>query len=376
MKKTGEHQAPPPVWKRTLSGKWIQVPKDVLTPKRILAEKPRVIGDIAIPAVQWKTRVTSPSLSLVGDEDNVFIANGPLVNRYVFRSGNKGIITATEDVIDLKLTKNSVVCAAADGVLQSYSRKSAALEWRSSEGDIAASNGLASFPSGWLVSSEAGSVLAFDTIGQPIWRFNPPDGSLGMFPSMSKGKGVYVSGETHIYRIDEKNGRLMWKSRVAERGATTPAVALGLVFVAGTQGGITCLDATNGKVRWNRQGSDDNIGDETFVGVTILGTVAIAMSTQGGVWAFNLETGKELWSRRYAENFRFPPEVDVKRRLLIIYGNTVGSLVRPELIGIDVMTGKIQWTARVGKLDAMPVVAGDRIWVASSTGTLYAFYYG
>lgn len=376
MKKTGEYQAPPLVWKRTLSGKWIQGPKDGWPSKRILAEKPRVISGVAIPAVQWKTRLTGPSFSLVADVDNVFIANGPNVNQYVFRSGSKGIISATANVIDLKLTKKSVVCALADGTLQSYSRKTSALEWKSSEADIAGSYGLTSFPSGWLVSSEVGSVLAFDAVGQPLWRFNPPDGSLGMFPSMSMGRGVYVSGETHIYRIDEKNGRLIWKSRVAERGTTTPAVALGLVFVAGTQGGITCLDATTGKVRWNRQGLQHNIGDESFVGVAIVGIVAVAMTTQGGVWAYNLETGKELWRRHYAESFRLAPEVDVKRRLLIIYGNTVGSLARPELLGIDVMTGKIQWTARVGKLDAMPVIVGDRIWVASSIGTLYAFYYG
>jgi outer membrane protein assembly factor BamB len=103
---------------------------------------------------------------------------------------------------------------------------------------------------GWVFALESGAIVA--TTGQlaPKWRFIPPSGTFGFQGVQSIGRGISVAGESMLYRLDAASGLVNWSADLGERGCVTPTVTAGLAVSAAPDGGITCLDATTGKLRW------------------------------------------------------------------------------------------------------------------------------
>ena len=77
------------------------------------------------------------------------------------------------------------------------------------------------------------------------------------------------------------------------------------------------------------------------------------------------------WSARLLGNGLAAPALDSKRGTLFVATGTFKE--NPTLTALDASTGKRLWDARLGYLSAAPLVVGDRLYVASTNGYLYAF---
>ncbi len=146
--------------------------------------------------------------------------------------------------------------------------------------EIASPDGLAGNP---LVADDVvfqsgpqGRVYANDLrTGESLWTFDPktkftPNLHLSAYWSSRFNRGlallddkVFVaSGDCQVYALDQKTGKLLWKTQSCDRtqayGITgAPRVAPGLVFVGNncgdsglTRGFVDALDAGTGKHRW------------------------------------------------------------------------------------------------------------------------------
>ncbi|MEO5705578.1 MAG: PQQ-binding-like beta-propeller repeat protein [Alteraurantiacibacter sp.] len=181
------------------------------------------------------------------------------------------------------------------------------------------------------------------TDGTPIWQDAAAIGQQGVFGVAAPGAGQgsvvagYSSGEVVAYRYE--NGRVLWSDALArtsistEVGALTdvdadPIVSNGQVFALGVGGRMAAYELTTGQRIW----------ELTVAGIStpaLAGEWIFALTDDARLLAIARNTGHVRWISQLAR-WRDP----------------------------DDLKGPIFWTG--------PVLAGNRLWVASSEGEVHS----
>lgn len=202
------------------------------------------------------------------------------------------------------------------------------------------------------------------------------------------GDLVYlVSRDARAWAIDRANGRIRWELPAAPAAAVTtaapsPAVTDRLAIFPYGSGEIVAALRGSGVRVWGsgvsgrRRGVAYNaIGDVTGDPV-VAGDVVYAGTTGGRIVALNLGDGTRRWT---ATEGAVSP--------LVVAGGSVFAVTdRAQLVRLDAATGGLVWradlpfyrTRRIARREGAfahfgPVLAGGRLWVASSDGALRGF---
>lgn len=358
-------------WKRDHQGKWIRV--EVETPQGKLTS-PTTPKSLLIPGVTFRIRTGKAITELAATHTHASIVSETSVTIYRSPDARPVQLAAPSKVNGLFLGQSSVLASLSDGHISEFDPSTGKVRVTSSDlGGIPVGAPVAT-SDGWLTNLETGAVVALSAKLAPKWRFIPPAGTFGFQPAMSVGRGVYVPGESTLYRLDVTSGLVNWSVDLGDRGCVTPTVTAGLAISAATGGGITCLDAATGKRRWC-VGSDVT-GSASWTGIASAGMHVVTASQQGDVVCLSRETGRIEWVRAGIGRVMFPPIGDAKHGCAVVFVQDTDAGIPAEVLGLDLRSGRTLWRARVGNLDAAPVLTGDRLWIASSTGTIYAFDYG
>lgn len=274
-------------------------------------------------------------------------------------------------------------------------------------------------------------VMAHSTGGAPVWS---ADLSLPGEADDASGAGLAVSGDRlyvstafgRIHALDAATGGRVWTQDLGAPAAGAPTVSGGRVYVVGRDATAWALDAGNGRIDWTAQGTPDESGltggaspavsgqrivvpyssrelrglmpggtemwtttvagsrlGRVYAGISditgdpvIDGGTVYAGSPSGRIDAIGLASGERLWS---AEEGAMSP--------VVVTGGSVFAVTdRAQLVRLDAGTGERIWgvdmpyyrEALARKRQATvahygPVLAGGRLWVASSDGRLRGF---
>nr|WP_010393183.1 PQQ-like beta-propeller repeat protein [Paracoccus sp. TRP] len=232
-----------------------------------------------------------------------------------------------------------------------------------------------------------GELVALDTRnGGVAWR-QRVDAPISGAPTVANGV-VYVVGRDQTgWAVRASDGKVLWRSfdnkdMAGVMGASAPAVAGDTAVFPSNTGGLIGVDTGNGSQRWvsnvggTRLGRAvsyfrDMTGDPVIVGNTVY-----AGTSAGGVGAFDLGTGMMKWHAR--EGAASP---------VLAAGNSVFLVNdQAQLIRLDAANGGRVWAQKlpyfteqiVRKQDKIwnhygPVLAGSRLYLASSDGYLRVF---
>ncbi|UWQ20231.1 PQQ-binding-like beta-propeller repeat protein [Jannaschia sp. W003] len=275
-------------------------------------------------------------------------------------------------------------------------------------------------------------VTAVSTGGAAIWSRDLVPG--WDRASDASGGGLAVVGGTlyastgfgELHALDAATGRTRWVQRL-DAPITTPKPVGGTVFVTSRDSRAWAIDAGDGRVRWETQGipagsvttaapapaldgrlavfpfgsgqlvaalqdSGLRLWDSAVIGQrsgvaygdigditgdpVIRGGRVFAGTTAGRTVALDLGTGERLWTA--LEGAVSP--------LAAVGGALFQVTDRGQLIRLDAATGDVTWRAdlpfykdaRAAKREGIfahygPVLAGGRLWVASSDGALRGF---
>ncbi len=239
------------------------------------------------------------------------------------------------------------------------------------------------------VWSDTGVVKMFDSdVLQPEWSV--PVGSGYSGPTVAKGK-VYLTDLKNdsiqtegILCFDEKSGEKIWEQRyecdyisVGYPAGPRASVVInnGKAYSLGTMGNLYCLNATTGKVIWDR-----DLNTEYEIRMPIWGISAaplivddkiiiqISGSDNAGVIALNKNNGKEIWRNLDDIAGYSAPVLIEKNNLKAVVVWTENSLS-----GLSPETGEVYWRfpwdVGSGMSIATPVLFKDHIFVS-------AFYSG
>ena len=232
------------------------------------------------------------------------------------------------------------------------------------------------------VTSGFGFVSAVDAkSGKEIWRKETGVPMRGA-PTIADGRIFALSYDNQLFAMTTSNGDIIWTHvGIAENagliGTASPAVVGDTVVVAFSSGELFALRVENGQVIWTDTLSRTRVGLPTPLsslndvdGFPVVDRGEVFAISQGGTMvAINLRTGERVWERNIggtqtpwiAGDFIYLVTADDE---LLCMSRRDGRIrwVRelPDYLNPEKRKRFVYWTG--------PVLAGDRLIVASSLG--------
>lgn len=171
--------------------------------------------------------------------------------------------------------------------------------------------------------------------------------------------------------LDAATGKTVWKSDLPGTPhqtalSSTPCVANGRCYVAGSAGTVYCLDVKDGKEIWRAKGKV-NPNDDVSSSVAVVEGIVVAQV--GPLMGFRADNGEQLWAvERYKARYSSPSFWRKDGKTYVI-GNTERTA-----FCVDLKTGAVLWEAP-GGMWSSPTVVGDRavIYTASANPGLVAY---
>lgn len=208
---------------------------------------------------------------------------------------------------------------------------------------------------GWMYAVGAGD-------GKRRWEFQT-GGEIISSPKLHDDKLLFGSYDGHLYCLNPADGSLRWKYETEDKLHATVAVVDGHVLIAGCDGKLHVVALRDGaSVR------SPSVGAPTGASPAVAGS-HVFVATQGSqVIAIDWTTGEAAWVFEDGDRqFPFLSSPAVGEKHVVVGGRD------RRLRALDRSTGRIEWTyvAR-RKIDASPVIVGERVFCADDNGELAA----
>jgi outer membrane protein assembly factor BamB len=213
-----------------------------------------------------------------------------------------------------------------------------------------------------------------------LWKLSVGIGASSM--SISQGR-LYTVGNINdndiVYCLDAETGKEIWRHsyrctldpRQFEGGpAATPTVDGNRVYTLSHEGDLFCLDAASGKLVWSKDLRKDFAGRRPqwgYAGSPLVVDNLLIVDAGGrgcSTIALDKTTGKLIWQdggdqASYAAPVRF--EHGGKKCLALF--NAYGLVIREVTTGSEI--SRHRWKTSYDVNAATPIIAGDRIFIAS-----------
>jgi outer membrane protein assembly factor BamB len=233
-----------------------------------------------------------------------------------------------------------------------------------------------------MIDGRSGATLWYQPTEQP----NMGGIAAGDLVGDGSADVVATSLDGHVYALQGKDGKLIWKTAGAQYASWSPPNIAALdgkgapqVLVTTVAGQLYVLDGSDGKELWSPDvASGGKVGGRAVVAPVDGRSVILAPMGSAGVVAFDWPSRKELWRSPEGRPVIAAPAVaDIARdgKRQVVVGTTGG-----DVFVLDLVTGNPLWHMKVaqGLIEADPVVADldgggvDDILIASHDSHLYA----
>lgn len=233
------------------------------------------------------------------------------------------------------------------------------------------------------LSTETGLLQSWPESG-PKQLWTSSEAGIGYSSFCVSGDRLYTLGadenSEYVLALDANTGEKLWQTSIGSRLAngwgdgprSTPAIAGDLVVALGGEGGLRCVSAKDGSLKWSAEmkelgGSVPNWGYSESPLVDGDKVLCTPGGSQGTVVAFDLKSGKKLWqSADITEKAHYSSVLAVdhfgKRQYI--------QLTESKVFGLDT-DGKLQWQADwPGKVAVIPtpIYQDGFVYVTSGYG--------
>ena len=226
------------------------------------------------------------------------------------------------------------------------------------------------------------------------------------------GRLYAATGYGTIVALDPASGKALWTKVLGVPIRTSPTAHGGKVFVVTTQGRLFALSGTDGEEVWSQRGLPDRTSILSNISPAIAGNTLVVPYSSGEITAYNLETGRPVWRDNLAtrksgsslKSMTNPGRPVIAKGIVYAVGNsgrmiatskkdgerlwskTIASTQTPwpagnmvyivdrsgKVVALRSADGSIAWVKQMAAGEAWlgPILAGGRLWVASSKGRI------
>ena len=232
------------------------------------------------------------------------------------------------------------------------------------------------------VTTGTGDVAVLDAAdGKQIWKVKP-GGPLRGAPTVAYNAVYVMTQANQIHALNAEDGEVLWSETSSPGaagvfGVAAPAAGQGTVIAGYSTGELVAYRYENGRTLWSdalaRTSISTQVGTLTDVDADpIIDRGRVYALGQGGrMAAYELLTGQRIWELNLA-GISTPA----------VAGDWVFTLTDDsKLLAIARTTGKVRWLTQLERYKnekkrknqvfwTGPVLAGNRLWIASSEGRL------
>jgi outer membrane protein assembly factor BamB len=206
--------------------------------------------------------------------------------------------------------------------------------------------------------------------------FNLNHDHLKLSPALTDNTVVTVDAGGTITVVDRFTGKTRWKPFINAAVSTGPAVHDDLIIIGTSNGVVIALGQAERKELWRV-----TVNNEILATPVISGNLVLIKSIDGTVTALSTKDGHFLWSHAQTEPnliLRGASAPQVAQGAVIV-GYASGKVVK-----LSLQTGRELWSQNVTlpegafaiqrmiDVDADPVIAGNRVFVATYQGKVAA----
>ena len=198
------------------------------------------------------------------------------------------------------------------------------------------------------------------------------DGILGGGLGVADGRLYATTGSGQVVALDAGSGEEIWRKSLNGPIRAAPTIRDGRVFVVTIANELFALSAADGRLLWNHAGIAEVAGLVGGAAPAVDQGVVVAPFTSGEAVALRAENGRVVWT----ESLTSLRRSDAVTSLAHIRGRPVidGGLVyvvghSRRTVAIDFRTGNRLWEASVGGLHG-PWAAGDFVFVMTRDAEL------
>lgn len=242
--------------------------------------------------------------------------------------------------------------------------------------------GAAYFDGRVFATDGVGDVVAINAeTGEQLWKVTPA-GPLRGSPTIAFNSVYVMSQDNQIHALNIADGASLWQDAAASGqsgvfGVAAPAAGQGTIIAGYSTGELVAYRYENGRNLWSdalsRTSISTQVGTLTDVDADpIIDNGRVFALGQGGrMAAYELTTGQRIWELTLA-GISTPA----------VSGEWIFTLTdKAQLLAIARNTGRIRWMAELQRWKDVkdregpvfwtgPVLASNRLWVASSEGEI------
>jgi outer membrane protein assembly factor BamB/subtilisin family serine protease len=216
-----------------------------------------------------------------------------------------------------------------------------------------------------FVGSDGGNFYAFREDGVQAWNYSVGE-QIKSSPAVVDGRVYFGSWFGKIIALNAETGALAWMYPTGKYIFGSPSVVSGSLYIPAKVGGYTtvyCLNATTGTLRWNY-----TVDHDTYASLAVAYGKVILCTYTGEVLALNAETGTPIWSTSFPGSLIYSsPLIACKRKVFVCLMSGFVYCLEPE-------SGATLWKYKTGgSVYSSPAVVNSTLFVATTTGKLYAF---
>jgi outer membrane protein assembly factor BamB len=207
-------------------------------------------------------------------------------------------------------------------------------------------------------------------------QWSLPGSILIEFPPIIVGSRLFVvKNNGAVYALSKKSGKVLWKRKMGELAASSPAYGDGLIYVTllvrekGERAGrVAALRVRDGKLVWSKPLASRSESSPVFDS----GRIYFG-AENGTVYSMKASNGNVRWT--------FKAGGAVKSGLALADGKLYFGTYGGRVYALKQADGKPAWTAgtsgrsfgRAGNFYSTPAVAYGRVYIGNTDGKMYSF---
>lgn len=221
-------------------------------------------------------------------------------------------------------------------------------------------------------------VNALDLDGKRRWSVSlqpeDEDSPTGFFGGVAYDQGrVYAStGYGEVYALNASDGSVVWKRSIGIPFRSGPTVNGGRVFAVTQDNQLFALSTDNGEVLWNHVGISESAGFLGAASAAVAGEAVVVPFSSGEIFALRVENGRVVWSDNLIRTGATTPIAalnDIRGQVVIDRGDVFATSHSGSTVGIELRTGSRLWDRAIGS-SGTPWAGGDYIYLLSDENEL------